>query len=120
MYAQARENQIEYRVSQLVDLADEADTSSMAAVTKARLQIDTRKWEAAKILPKIYGDKLELGGNIGLSALIEAVHAKLPAPDGDAAGEAIDGDCEDISQKTADPNQDVVLQPDATEPKSAK
>ena len=81
MYAQARENQIEYRVSQLVDLADEADTSSMAAVTKARLQIDTRKWEAAKILPKIYGDKLELGGNIGLSALIEAVHAKLPAPD---------------------------------------
>ena len=97
MYAQARENQIEYRVSQLVDLADESDTSSMAAVTKARLQIDTRKWEAAKILPKIYGDKLELGGNLSLSALIEAVHAKLPAPEDDAAGEVIEGEAETLS-----------------------
>ena len=28
-----------------------------------KLQIDTRKWMLSKMLPKIYGDKLELTGD---------------------------------------------------------
>lgn len=119
MYAQARQRLVDHWADEIIEIAD-SPVSDMASVTHAKLRVDTRKWLMTKIDPRKWGDKLELGGNIGLSALIEAVHAKLPAPDGDAAGEAIDGDCEDISQKTADPNQDVVLQPDATEPKSAK
>jgi len=32
-------------------------------VAMQRLKIDSKKWEASKMLPKQYGDKLELSGN---------------------------------------------------------
>lgn len=28
-----------------------------------RIRVDTRKWIASKVLPKVYGDKLAIGGN---------------------------------------------------------
>lgn len=42
-----------------------------------RLQIDARKWMAGKLRPKVYGDKMELGGNVGLSINIPEVTRKL-------------------------------------------
>lgn len=35
-------------------------------VTRSRLRVDTRKWLLSKALPKIYGDKIELGGSVGI------------------------------------------------------
>lgn len=35
-----------------------------AAVAKAKLQIDARKWKAAKLAPKKYGEKLELDADM--------------------------------------------------------
>ncbi len=32
-----------------------------------RLRVDARKWMLSKMLPKKYGDKLELGGEVGVS-----------------------------------------------------
>jgi len=32
-------------------------------VARDRLRVDTRKWLLSKALPKIYGDKLALGGD---------------------------------------------------------
>ena len=36
---------------------------SATAVARNRLRVDTRKWMLSKMLPKIYGDKLELSGD---------------------------------------------------------
>ncbi len=35
-------------------------------VQRSRLRVDTRKWAAGKLAPKRYGDKLNLGGTLGL------------------------------------------------------
>jgi hypothetical protein len=52
-YALARERQADFYADEMVHLADTAED-----VNKARLQIDTRKWVAAKLLPKKYNDRL--------------------------------------------------------------
>lgn len=36
-----------------------------------RLQIDARKWLAAKLAPKKYGDHLELGGQVGVAVVLD-------------------------------------------------
>ena len=51
-YARARERQAERRAAEIVEIAD---TEPDAAV--ARNRIEARKWTAAKLLPKRYGDK---------------------------------------------------------------
>lgn len=53
-YARAREQQTEKYIDELVTLADTADEDNAQAV---RLQVDTRKWVAGRMLPKKYGDK---------------------------------------------------------------
>ncbi len=56
MHAQAREMQALGWVEELIELADTVEAEP-GAVTKARLQIDTRKWVVAKHLPRLYGDR---------------------------------------------------------------
>lgn len=58
-YARAREKQADYFAEEIIEIADSAEAES-AAVSKAKLQIDARKWAASKIAPKKYGDKQEL------------------------------------------------------------
>lgn len=58
-YARAREKQADYFAEEIIEIADSAVEES-AAVSKAKLQIDARKWAASKIAPKKYGDKTEL------------------------------------------------------------
>ncbi|HFB4648218.1 TPA: hypothetical protein ACE76W_002121, partial [Neisseria gonorrhoeae] len=58
-YARAREKQADYFAEEIIEIADSAQAES-AAVSKAKLQIDARKWAASKIAPKKYGDKTEL------------------------------------------------------------
>jgi hypothetical protein len=53
-YARAREAQAEYYADEIVAIADAATPETANA---ARLQVDARKWVAAKLLPKKYGDK---------------------------------------------------------------
>ena len=76
-YARAREAQAEVRADEIVDIADD-DTNDFTAdkdgklvadhehIQRSRLRVDARKWIAAKLLPKRYGDKLDLGGTVGL------------------------------------------------------
>ena len=54
-YARARETQAEHWADELVDLADKAEDAQLA-----RLQIDTRKWVASKLLPKKYGERQQI------------------------------------------------------------
>ena len=58
-YTRARVEQADYFAEEIVEIADNAEADS-AAVAKARLQIDARKWAASKIAPKKYGEKTEL------------------------------------------------------------
>ena len=76
-YARAREAQAEIRADEIVDIADDASGDFTADKDgklvansehnqRSRPPVDARKWIAAKLLPKRYGDKLDLGGSIGL------------------------------------------------------
>ena len=58
-YARARTRQADYFFEEIVEIADSVEANS-AAVAKARLQVDARKWAASKIAPKKYGEKTEL------------------------------------------------------------
>lgn len=65
-YARAKRSQIECVVDELLEIADNDSNDSMVngdgqiiinsqAVQRARLRIDTRKWLACKLVPKVYG-----------------------------------------------------------------
>lgn len=56
-YARAREVQAEVLAEDIIMLADAA-VEDGAAVAKARLQVDARKWYASKVAPKRYGDRI--------------------------------------------------------------
>ena len=58
-YARARDKQADYFAEEIIEIADSAEAES-AAVSKAKLQIDARKWAASKTAPKKYGDKQEI------------------------------------------------------------
>jgi len=59
-YAGARELQAEYRVDEIVEIADKSDADDPVKVNRARLRIDTRKWAASKLAPKKYGDQAKI------------------------------------------------------------
>lgn len=58
-YQKARESQADQEFEEIKQIADSATPEN---VQVARLQIDTRKWRAAKLRPKVYGDKVAVGG----------------------------------------------------------
>lgn len=58
-YARAREEQAVSFADEIIQIADSVEPDS-AAVAKAKLQIDSRKWLAARMAPKKYGDKQEI------------------------------------------------------------
>ncbi len=68
-YALAKTNQIEALVDEILNISDNDDNdvietengyaSNSAAIQRARLRVDSRKWLAGKLAPKIYGDKIQ-------------------------------------------------------------
>jgi hypothetical protein len=55
-YAHAREEQAETMAGQIVAIADDETLPS----DSRRIKIDARKWVAAKLRPKVYGEKLDV------------------------------------------------------------
>ena len=83
-YAHARQTQYELLADEIVSIADENYTTdehgvrerlSSEAIQRNRLRVDTRKWMLSKMLPKVYGDKIQTehtgkdGGPIQLQAV---------------------------------------------------
>lgn len=76
-YAQARLVGYERMADELLDISDDArndwmerrgeDDAGWAAngehMNRSRLRVDTRKWLLSKALPKVYGDKVQVGGD---------------------------------------------------------
>lgn len=56
-YAKATETRADAIFEEMIDIADNV-AEEAAAVAKARLRIDTRKWALARMNPKKYGDKV--------------------------------------------------------------
>src|ERR1044072_1702714 len=58
-YAKAKDTQADTLADEMQYIADNV-IADKDAVAKARLQVDTRKWVAAKLKPKKDGDKLDM------------------------------------------------------------
>ena len=58
MYTRAREERAELIADEVITIADTEPDAN-----KARVRIDARKWWAAKVNPKKYGDKVQVGGD---------------------------------------------------------
>lgn len=67
-YAQAKMQQAEIMAEQILDIADYSAQDTITDedgnerinsefVARSRLRVDTRKWLASKLAPKIYGDR---------------------------------------------------------------
>lgn len=64
-YARAREDAADTLAAEIIELAEEAkDKDSAAAV---RVKLDARKWVAAKLKPKTYGDRQQVDLNANVS-----------------------------------------------------
>lgn len=75
MYAQAKAEQIDCIIEEIIDIADDGTNDYMKHIDektgceswrlngehiqRSRVRIDTRKWLAAKLVPKVYGDSKE-------------------------------------------------------------
>jgi hypothetical protein len=76
-YARAREAQGDIYADRVVDTA--MDPTIDPAV--ARVRIDALKWAAGKRKPKVYGDKLAIGGADDLAAIqVQQVHRVIVDP----------------------------------------
>ena len=64
-YDAAHKMRLDQLADEVTDLIDAADGSSQSEVTKARAQVDARKWILAKSLPHRFGDSLALTGADG-------------------------------------------------------
>jgi hypothetical protein len=71
-YARAREAQAEHYADEIVSIAD---TEPDAA--RARNRIDARKWKASKMAPKVYGDRLQLDGELSISLTNAQLDARI-------------------------------------------
>lgn len=49
------------------------------AQARSRLRVDTRKWYLSKVLPKIYGDKMTLDGELGIKTVLLPIASKAGA-----------------------------------------
>jgi transposase-like protein len=76
-YARAKERQADFMVQEMIEIADDASrdekiiqkNGSTTVVentewtNRSKLRVETRKWLAGKLRPKVYGDSLKLQGD---------------------------------------------------------
>lgn len=65
-YARAREDQADTLADEIIDIAD---TSAQGDEQRAKLRVDARKWIAAKLKPKKYGEKIQTEHSGGVKVL---------------------------------------------------
>ncbi|MBJ15803.1 MAG: hypothetical protein CMF38_04115 [Legionellaceae bacterium] len=86
-YAQAKKCQVELLVDEILEIADDSAhdlttnehgnvTCNAEFIARSRLRIDTRKWLASKLIPKVYGTN-PVDTKILPSSLVEEILHKL-------------------------------------------
>jgi hypothetical protein len=89
-YAQAKIGQIELLVDEILEISDDASQDQYVnelgtlvpnppAIHRARLKVDTRKWLASKLVPKVYGNKIDIEGDNSMSEELRQLNADLEA-----------------------------------------
>lgn len=73
-YARARDTQADTLADDIIAISDTATDKDSAAAAKVR--VDARKWVAAKLKPKRYGDKLDLDQTIDGKITIQTINYK--------------------------------------------
>lgn len=74
-YARAREAQADLLVEETLEISDDSSRDTFVTdkgieaedrewTNRSKLRVDTRKWLAAKLRPKKYGDKIEVDAKI--------------------------------------------------------
>ncbi len=58
-YQLAREAQADELNDEIIEIADSMDEAKISPAVVVRLRMDARKWKAAKLAPKKYGNKKE-------------------------------------------------------------
>lgn len=90
MYARAREERAEVLADEIISISDESTVEAKyegeevklvldaTAVARNRLRVDSRKWAASKLKPRVYGDRVttELTGAGGGPVQVAAVNLK--------------------------------------------
>ncbi|WP_208863870.1 hypothetical protein [Roseomonas gilardii] len=86
MYARAREAQAHAWADEILDVAEDGSNDWMERtgkddapgyvlngehVQRSRLRVDTRKWLMSKMLPKVYGEKLEVEATVKQATLTD-------------------------------------------------
>jgi hypothetical protein len=80
-YEKAKMDRADRLAEQIVELADAEIPSHLqgveisAWVNQKRLQVDARKWVAAKLRPKVYGDKIDVSVRDDRISVIDALEA---------------------------------------------
>lgn len=97
-YARARILLAEHWADETVDIADDNkndtyvddngnERTNSEVVQRSRLRVDTRKWMLSKVLPKVYGDKLDVNHGVQpenpLAKLFEQVSGTPLRPKGE-------------------------------------
>lgn len=113
-YTRAREHQAESYADEIASIADSAQGLDSAGVNAARLRVDARKWCASKLLPKRYGDRIDVQhqGGISVAAASKALATVVPitfdeegneidAEDGTLVAASIEHAIEDAGTKLA-------------------
>ncbi len=83
-YARAREVGYHMMAEEVIELSDDSSRDTIEGkdgderansewIARSRLRFDARRWLLSKALPKIYGDKLELGGPGGGPLVVQVV-----------------------------------------------
>jgi hypothetical protein len=83
MYARAREDRSDKLADEIVSISDESQVKvrtdadgnevevvlDAAAVARNRLRVDSRKWVAAKLKPRVYGEKVQVDANVNTKGM---------------------------------------------------
>ena len=85
-YMRAKRWGAEDYADEIVEIADSVDPADSAAVNKARLQVDTRKWIASKLAPK-YADRIDVNHGGSVTSAIQ-IGVPLQRPGAHALGAA--------------------------------
>ena len=75
-YARARADQAHKLAEEIIAISDDGTNDTYVTdqgvsvnhdhIARSRLRVDSRKWYASKLLPKKYGEKLELDGGLAV------------------------------------------------------
>ena len=85
-YARVRARAYEMLADELVEIADDSTGDSFTdesgneranteVVARSRLRLDTRKWMLSKMLPKLYGEKIETTHKGAVGVILQATDA---------------------------------------------